>query len=96
MRTSEILAIAKKHSITKDLAAPDFFEGALLGNGDLGVVACTRPDAIVLHLGHNDIWDIRIEGVPLRKSGAGSRRHRGMSMRKNGTGSMKRRLLPPT
>lgn len=56
-----ILELAKKHSIRKDLPAPDFFEGPLLGNGDLGVVVCTVPDGITLHLGHNDIWDIRIE-----------------------------------
>ena len=56
----DIQAIAKKHSITRSVASPDFFEGALMGNGDLGVAACTRPDALVLHLGHNSIWDIRI------------------------------------
>lgn len=61
MKPIDIPALAKRHSIRKELAAPDFFEGALLGNGNLGVVVCTRPDAIVLHFGHNDIWDIRIE-----------------------------------
>ena len=61
MRQFSIWETAKKHSIRKELAAPHFFEGALLGNGNLGVVVCTRPDAIVLHLGHNNIWDIRIE-----------------------------------
>ena len=61
MKQPDNLSLAKKHSIRKELAAPHFFEGALLGNGSLGVVACTRPDAIVLHLGHNNIWDIRIE-----------------------------------
>ena len=61
MKPIDMIAMAKKHSIRRELAQPHFFEGALLGNGDLGVVACTRPDAIVLHLGHNDIWDIRIE-----------------------------------
>lgn len=40
--------------------APDFFEGALLGNGGMGVVVTTRPDAIVLRFGHNNVWDIRI------------------------------------
>ena len=60
MNALDVIALAKKHSIKKDTAVPDFFEGALLGNGDLGVVACTRPDGIVLHFGHNDIWDIRI------------------------------------
>lgn len=61
MTSIDILSLAKKHAIRRELAAPDFFEGALLGNGGLGVVVCTRPDGIVIHLGHNDIWDIRIE-----------------------------------
>ena len=61
MNTQDTLRIAKKHGLRRDTAAPDFFEGALMGNGSLGVVVCTRPDALVLHLGHNDIWDIRIE-----------------------------------
>lgn len=61
MRKSDILSIAKKHPITREIASPDFFEGALLGNGGLGVNVCTRPDAIVLYFGHNNIWDIRIE-----------------------------------
>lgn len=38
----------------------DFFEGALLGNGAMGVVVRSRPDAIVIHFGHNNVWDIRI------------------------------------
>jgi alpha-L-fucosidase 2 len=41
--------------------APDFFEGALLGNGGLGAVVTTRPDAIVVHFGHNEVWDVRVE-----------------------------------
>ncbi len=61
MNNQDILRIAQKHSIRRDVASPDFFEGALMGNGDLGVVVCTRPDALVMHFGHNDIWDIRIE-----------------------------------
>ncbi len=61
MNTQDILTIAKKHAIKKELAAPAFFEGALLGNGALGVVVCSRPDGIVLYFGHNDIWDIRID-----------------------------------
>ena len=60
MNQLDSICMAEKHSITHELAAPDFFEGALLGNGNLGVVVCTRPDGISLHLGHNDIWDIRI------------------------------------
>ena len=61
MKATDILAIAKKHTIKHELAAPDFFEGALMGNGNLGLVVCSRPDGIVFYLGHNDIWDIRIE-----------------------------------
>ena len=61
MKQTDILSLAKKHSIKKELAAPHFFEGALLGNGSLGVVASTKPDGISLYFGHNNIWDIRIE-----------------------------------
>lgn len=51
---------AKRHPISYDKPAPDFFEGALMGNGGLGAVVTTRPDAIVIHFGHNNVWDIRI------------------------------------
>jgi len=51
---------AKLHPIVCDKPAPDFFEGALLGNGGMGVVVTTRPDAVVLYFGHNNVWDIRI------------------------------------
>ncbi|MBA2944162.1 glycoside hydrolase N-terminal domain-containing protein [Paenibacillus sp. CGMCC 1.16610] len=51
---------AKRHPISYDKPAPDFFEGALMGNGGLGAVVTTRPDAVVIHFGHNNVWDIRI------------------------------------
>lgn len=51
---------AKLHPITANKPAIGFFEGALLGNGGMGVVVTTRPDAVVLYFGHNNIWDIRI------------------------------------
>lgn len=51
---------AKQHPIIRNSPAPDFFEGALIGNGGMGVVVCTRPDAVVLRFGHNDVWDIRV------------------------------------
>lgn len=51
---------AGRHNITFSGPAADFFEGALLGNGGLGVVVTTRPDAVMLHFGHNNVWDIRI------------------------------------
>ncbi|MCH5598038.1 glycoside hydrolase N-terminal domain-containing protein [Niabella ginsengisoli] len=40
--------------------AVNFFEGALLGNGGMGVVVTTRPDGVMLYFGHNNVWDIRI------------------------------------
>lgn len=61
MTKYDITSTAKKHSICQNSAAPDFFQGALLGNGGFGVNVATRPDAVVLYLGHNNIWDIRIE-----------------------------------
>lgn len=54
------LEIASKHSLKINKPVPDFFSGALLGNGGMGVVVNTRPDAIVLRFGHNNVWDIRI------------------------------------
>lgn len=51
---------ARRHAITFEGPASDFFEGALLGNGGLGAVVTTRPDAVVIHFGHNNVWDIRI------------------------------------
>lgn len=61
VKLHEILSTAKNHSIRRELASSDFFEGALLGNGGLGVNVCTRPDSVVLYFGHNSIWDIRID-----------------------------------
>ena len=52
--------IARLHPLTCYRPAPDFFEGALLGNGAMGVVVTTRPDGVVLYFGHNNVWDIRI------------------------------------
>jgi len=51
---------AKLHPLVCDRPATDFFEGALLGNGAMGVVVTTRPDGVVLYFGHNNVWDIRI------------------------------------
>lgn len=60
---------AKRHPIVRDQPSPDFFEGALLGNGGLGVVVCTRPDAVVLRFGHNNVWDIRLAEANREKLG---------------------------
>lgn len=51
---------AASHPIMRDRPGVDFFEGALMGNGGLGAVVTTRPDAAVVHFGHNNVWDIRI------------------------------------
>ncbi|EHQ24891.1 glycosyl hydrolase family 95 catalytic domain-containing protein [Mucilaginibacter paludis] len=53
-------AAASKHPIVADKPAQDFFEGSLLGNGAMGVNVTSRPDAIVLYFGHNNVWDIRL------------------------------------
>ncbi|HME00548.1 MAG TPA: twin-arginine translocation signal domain-containing protein [Terriglobia bacterium] len=52
--------IAKRHQLVRDLPTPDFFEGMLLGNGDIGLCITVRPDALGLHLGKEDSWDIRV------------------------------------
>jgi len=51
---------ARQHPVLRKGPAPDFFEGALIGNGGMGIVVCTRPDAVMLRFGHNGVWDIRI------------------------------------
>jgi hypothetical protein len=52
--------IARRHTIVRDLPTPNFFEGMLLGNGDIGACVTVRPDALGLHLGKEDAWDIRV------------------------------------
>lgn len=54
-------ATARRHNIRGRGPAPRFMDGALLGNGAVGVVLTTRPDAVVMHFGHNDVWDERID-----------------------------------
>lgn len=56
----EGVQIARRHRITRNLPTPNFFEGMLLGNGDIGVCVTVRPDALGLHLGKEDSWDIRV------------------------------------
>ena len=53
-------AIARRHSLARTQPTPDFFEGLLLGNGDIGVCVTVRPDALGIHIGKNDVWDIRV------------------------------------
>src|SRR5215468_6090603 len=58
--TLDAYQIAKRHLIARDLPTPNFFEGMLLGNGDIGVCVTVRPDALGIHLGKVDSWDIRV------------------------------------
>ncbi len=53
-------AIARRHALIRTQPTPDFFEGLLLGNGDIGVCLTVRPDAMGIHIGKNDAWDIRV------------------------------------
>ena len=59
-RTLDGFALASRHRIVRTGPTPDFFEGMLLGNGDIGVCITVRPDALGLHIGKSDAWDIRV------------------------------------
>ena len=56
----DAFAIARRHRLVTQPPTPGFFEGMLLGNGDIGVCAVVRPDALGLHIAKNDVWDIRV------------------------------------
>jgi hypothetical protein len=60
---------AARHAIVRDEPATDFFEGAVLGNGRMGVIVTTRPDSLKLYFGHNSVLDIRAKYVPMEKLG---------------------------
>ena len=53
-------AQAARHPIEMSKPAQDFFEGAVLGNGAMGVIVRTRPDSVFINFGHNDVWDVRV------------------------------------
>ena len=52
--------VARSHRIVREGPTPEFFEGMLLGNGDIGLCITVRPDALGLHIGKSDSWDIRV------------------------------------
>ena len=52
--------IAGSHPLVRTKPGPTYFEGMLLGNGDVGACAVVRPDALGLHLSKSDCWDIRV------------------------------------
>ncbi len=56
----DAVTIARRHALVRTQPTPNFFEGMLLGNGDIGVCVTVRPDAMGLHIGKNDVWDIRV------------------------------------
>jgi alpha-L-fucosidase 2 len=56
----DTVGVAKRHAFVKNSPTPDFFEGMLLGNGDVGLCVTVRPDGLGLHIGKNDCWDIRV------------------------------------
>jgi hypothetical protein len=60
VRNLDGFQIARRHQLVRDLPTPNFFEGMLLGNGDIGVCVTVRPDALGLHIGKEDSWDIRV------------------------------------
>ena len=60
--------LAHRHLMVKDLPTPNFFEGMLLGNGDVGVCVVVRPDALGLHIGKNDCWDIRMSDEEMEEN----------------------------
>lgn len=55
----DAVARASGHAINRGIPSVNFFQGALMGNGGLGAVVCVRPDALMVHFGHNNVWDIR-------------------------------------
>lgn len=57
---TDAMSRASLYPVEMNKPATGFFEGALLGNGGMGVVVTTRPDAVCLHFGHNNVWDIRV------------------------------------
>jgi alpha-L-fucosidase 2 len=60
---------AALHSIVHDGPAVDFFSGGILGNGSMGAIVTTRPDGVMIHFGHNAVWDQRAQGIPMEKLG---------------------------
>src|SRR5260221_11111798 len=51
--------IARRHMIVRDTPSPSFFDGMLLGNGDVGACVVLRPDALAINIGKNQFGDIR-------------------------------------
>jgi alpha-L-fucosidase 2 len=63
------VARAARHAIKRNQPAPEFMDGAVLGNGHLGVVVTTRPDSVKLYFGHNSVLDVRATCLPMAELG---------------------------
>ncbi|MEI8121172.1 MAG: hypothetical protein WCI20_03910 [bacterium] len=61
MLSLDPVALAARHPILHQGPAINFFQGSLLGNGGMGVVVRSRPDGLLLHFGHNAVWDVRLD-----------------------------------
>ena len=59
-RELDAFEIAGRHLLIRNKPGPTYFEGMLLGNGDVGVCAVVRPDALGVHISKSDCWDIRV------------------------------------
>ena len=60
---------ASRHAIVRESPAVNLFEGAVLGNGHMGVIVTTRPDSLKIHFGHNSVLDIRAKSIPMDELG---------------------------
>ena len=49
--TLDPVAIARRHTIVREIPTPVFFEGMMLGNSDVGLCVTVRPDVLGLHIG---------------------------------------------
>ncbi|QYM79221.1 hypothetical protein K0B96_00985 [Horticoccus luteus] len=68
-RSFDAVRRAARHALRREIPATNFFEGAVLGNGRLGVIATTRPDSVKFFFGHNSVIDRRAAHVPLDQCG---------------------------
>lgn len=67
IRKSEGAELASRHPIVGTRPATNFMDGSILGNGDLGAVVEPRPDVILIHVGHNAVWDQRMLPLDMEK-----------------------------
>ena len=59
--TVDIRARVARHDLRYDAASFTYFEGFILGNGDLGAVLWFEEDRMVLSLDKADVWERRAD-----------------------------------